>query len=96
MSLHETGAMNPGTDPHGLSDGPWFTSRPKLPKAAWVEHALGDGIEILGSAGEDQFGPVRRPLNEWVESLRTSVGGRPLDSVAAAFGLGPLVALLPG
>lgn len=96
MSLHETGAMNPGTDPHGLSDGPWFTGSPGLPTAAWVVQAPGDGIEIPGSAGDAQFGPVSRPLIEWVESLRTSVEGTPLNSVAAAFGLGPLVALLPG
>jgi hypothetical protein len=88
--------MNSGTDPHGLSDGPWLTSRPGLPTVAWVVHAPGDGIEMLGSSGEEQFGPVRRPLTEWVESLRISVEGTPLDSVAAAFGLGPLVALLPG
>jgi len=99
--------MHSTTYPYSPSDAPWFSGAPRLqladpsvaPASEPSLRALqepGAAVTVAEGALYAKSDPLRDARNEWVESLRTSVRGTPPVSVAAAFALGPLVALMPG
>lgn len=60
--------------------------------AAPAARQIGERVSAAGDALQAKTGQLRDSRDEWVESVRTTVRGSPLVTIAAALALGALIA----
>ncbi len=60
--------------------------------AAPAARQIGERVSAAGDALQAKTGQLRDARDEWVESVRTTVRGSPLVTIAAALALGALIA----
>ena len=60
--------------------------------AAPAARQIGEHVSAAGDALQAKTGQLRDARDEWVESVRTTVRGSPLVTIAAALALGALIA----